>query len=222
MLTQDYNRDEFSAAPKVVASKPKYKDPYGQQQEYVPQNIMYDKRVCKGSVHGATVIPAGSKSEELFMERKLQQQRAAKRRQMQATEQYTRHEIHTPEPLEGRQNLDVQTDQFVEELTDKAPCYEIGCQTTFKLEQPEIDYSIPVKDGTDFCAQIEDGDLFIFDDEVEPILQVLCGKTLEHSKMEVLEEEEIKYMREEQKHFHKMREDEIAEAQKLESIELRK
>jgi hypothetical protein len=40
--------------------------------------------------------------------------------------------------------------------------------------------------------------------------------------MEVLEEEELKYMREEQKHFHKMREDEIAEAQKLEAIELRK
>ena len=64
--------------------------------------------------------------------------------------------------------------------------------------------------------------MFIFDDEVEPILQVLCGKTLEHAKMEVLEEEELRYMREEQKHFHKMREDEIAEAQKLESIELRK
>ena len=64
--------------------------------------------------------------------------------------------------------------------------------------------------------------MFIFDDEVEPILQVLCGKTLEHSKMEVLEEEELRYMEEEQKHFKKLREEEIAEAQKLESIELRK
>ena len=151
MLTQDYNRDEFSAMPKVVASKPKYKDPYGNQQtEYVPQNIMYDKRIIRGSTHAATVIPAGSKSEEMLMENKIKQQRIAKRREQQAAEQYTRRELPTPEPVTGRQNLDVQTDQFVEELTDKAPCYEIGCQTTFKMEEPEIDYSIPIKNGTDF------------------------------------------------------------------------
>lgn len=150
MLTQDYHKDEFSAAPKVVASKPKYKDPYGHQTEYVPQNIMHDRRIIRGSTHATTVIAAGSKSEEMFMERKRQQQRIAKRRQQQAAEQYTRREIPTPEPITGRQNLDVQTDQFVEELTDKAPCYEIGSQTEFKLEVTPYDFSIPEKTGTDF------------------------------------------------------------------------
>lgn len=29
MLTQDYRGYEFTAAPKVVAARPKYKDPYG-------------------------------------------------------------------------------------------------------------------------------------------------------------------------------------------------
>jgi radial spoke head protein 3 len=222
MLTQDYQKDEFSAVPKVVTSKPKYKDPYGSTSEYYPVNIMYDKRIVRGTNYGSNIISAGSKSEDAFMEKKRQQQMISKRRQQQAAEQYTRREIPTPEPITGRQNLDVQTDQFVEELTDKAPCYEIGSQTTFKMEEPEMDFSIPTKTGNDFCAQTEDGDLFIFDDDVEPILQVLCGKTLEHAKMEVLEEEELKYMREEQKHFKKLREEEIAEAQKLESIELRK
>ena len=37
---------------------------------------------------------------------------------------------------------------------------------------------------------------FNFDDDVEPILSVLCGKTLEISRMEVLEEEELREMRE--------------------------
>uniref|UniRef100_A0A7S3KDM4 Uncharacterized protein n=1 Tax=Euplotes crassus TaxID=5936 RepID=A0A7S3KDM4_EUPCR len=156
------------------------------------------------------------------MQERRERQRLAKLRQQENAEQYTRREIPTPEPISGRQNLDVQTDQFVEELTDKAPCYDIGSQTEFKLEQRVLDFSIPEKNGEDFCGQTEDGDLFIFDDDVEPILQVLCGKTLEHAKMEVLEEEELKYMREEQKHFQKLREDEIAEAQKLEAIELRK
>lgn len=40
----------------------------------------------------------------------------------------------------------------------------------------------------------EDNELFLFDDESEPILQVLCGKTLEVSRMEVLQEEELKEM----------------------------
>lgn len=111
---------------------------------------MYDKRIVRGSTHAATVIAAGSKSEEIFLEKKRKQQLIAKRRQQQAAEQYTRREIPTPEPITGRQNLDVQTDQFVEELTDKAPCYEIGSQTEFKLEIPELDFNIPTKTGTDF------------------------------------------------------------------------
>ena len=57
-------------------------------------------------------------------------------------------------------------------------------------------YLMPQKVGVDFCAQIEDGDLFDYEEEVEPILAVLCGKTLEHSRMEVLEEEELRVMRE--------------------------
>jgi hypothetical protein len=38
---------------------------------------------------------------------------------------------------------------------------------------------MPVKIGIDAECQIEEGDLFDFDDEVEPILSVLCGKSIE-------------------------------------------
>lgn len=53
-----------------------------------------------------------------------------------AAEDFFTRDVKTPEPLQGRQNIDVQTDQFVEELTDKAPFYEIGCQTEFIIERP--------------------------------------------------------------------------------------
>lgn len=43
---------------------------------------------------------------------------------------------------------------------------------------------------------VEDNELFIFDKDVEPILSVLCGKTLESARMEVLEEEELRVMKE--------------------------
>ena len=35
-------------------------------------------------------------------------------------------------------------------------------------------------------SKTEDNELFLFEDEVEPILSVLCGKTLEIARMEVL------------------------------------
>jgi hypothetical protein len=46
-----------------------------------------------------------------------------------------RREVRTPEPLPGRQNIDIQTDQFVEELTDKPPQYEIGVQSDFYVDR---------------------------------------------------------------------------------------
>ena len=53
---------------------------------------------------------------------------------------------------------------------------------------------MPAKKGVDKKTLVEDNELFIFEDDVEPILSVLCGKTLEQSRMEVLEEEELREM----------------------------
>ena len=53
--------------------------------------------------------------------------------------------------------------------------------------------------------------------EVEPILEVLVGKTLEQSMMEVMEEEELQNMRAHQEHFEQIRNAELAETQRLEA-----
>ena len=63
---------------------------------------------------------------------------------------------------------------------------------------------------------VEDNELFIFDNDVEPILSVLCGKTLEQARMEVLEEEELRVMKEQQKHYEDVRNAEIMETQRME------
>ncbi len=84
----------------------------------------------------------------------------------------------------------------MDELTDKAPNYEIGCQTDFIIERPPTPHSIPMKRGADMKTLVEDNELFIFDSACVPILSALCGKTLEHARMEVLEEEELRAMRE--------------------------
>jgi radial spoke head protein 3 len=86
---------------------------------------MYDRRVFRGSTNAAMVIPTGNYPEQIFDNRKERAKAKAQARAAAAEEFFTR-DVRTPEPLQGRQNIDIQTDQFVEELTDKAPCYEIG------------------------------------------------------------------------------------------------
>merc|ERR1740133_300840 len=75
---------------------------------------------------------------------------------------------------------------------------------------------MPSKNGVDIETQIWDGDLFEFDIEVEPILQVIVGKTLEQARMEVLEEEELKAMKKHQSEFERLRDAELLDAQRLE------
>lgn len=121
--------------------------------------------------------------------------------------------------MPGREHVCVETDEFVETLTDKPPFYEKEVQTEFKIESPPIRHYLPVKTGHNVETQIWDGELFDFDYEVEPILQVLLGKTLEHSRMEVLEEEELKIMKQQQEHYAELKREELAEIQRLEEKE---
>ena len=97
----------------MVAHKNRYKDPYSsqQQEEYTPQNIMFDKRVFRGSTNAAMVIPSGTYPDQLFQANKqrftnknLEAQRA------QAAEEFFTRDVRTPEALPGKQNIDIQTD----------------------------------------------------------------------------------------------------------------
>lgn len=57
--------------------------------------------------------------------------------------------------------------------------------------------------------------------EVQPILEVLVGKTVEQALIEVLEEEELAALREQQRRFLEIRAVETSEAQRLEERERR-
>jgi len=56
---------------------------------------------------------------------------------------------------------------------------------------------IPNMKGIAKATQIFDGDqdLFDYENEVEPILQVLVGKAIEHARIEVIEDYEAKILR---------------------------
>lgn len=60
------------------------------------------------------------------------------------------------------------------------------------IDKPPAPTYIPNPEGDDREVQVKDkdDDLFDFELEAEPILEVLVGKALEHAKMEVVEEYE--------------------------------
>lgn len=166
------------------------------------------------------VIPAGTYPDQLFQanKRKYDPKRLEQQRAKAAEEFFTR-DVKTPEAPPGKQNIDIQTDQFVNELTDKAPVYEIGCQTEFKINRPPTPHKMPKIQGVSKKTLTEDNELFLFDDEVEPILSVLCGKTLEVARMEVLQEEELAEMKRQQENFATLRKNEEHDIMKMEEAE---
>lgn len=64
--------------------------------------------------------------------------------------------------------------------------------------------------------------MFDFDTEVQPILEVLVGKTIEQSLLEVMEEEELACLRAQQRAFRELRNNELAEVQRLQEQERRR
>ncbi|KAI4464971.1 flagellar radial spoke protein 3 [Holotrichia oblita] len=129
--------------------------------------------------------------------------------------------LSSPPPVQGRRHETLQTDIYLEELMNNPPQAEISTQTDLFLDRPVSPFYVPAKTGADVSTQIYPGDLFDFDMEVQPILEVLVGKTIEQALIEVLEEEELAALREQQRRFLEIRACETGEMQRLEEREKR-
>lgn len=104
----------------------------------------------------------------------------------------------------------------MEELTNKVDEVDVEVQTDPFVDRPPTPLYIPPKTGVDKETQIAEGDLFDFDLEVQPILEVLVGKTMEQALMEVMEEAELAQLRQHQRQFEELRAAELMEVQRLE------
>lgn len=123
--------------------------------------------------------------------------------------------------MDGRKHIDVQTELYLEELSDRVEEADVECQTDAFLDRPPSPLFVPAKTGIDIATQILEGDLFDFDVEVKPILEVIVGKTIEQSLLEVMEEEELANLRQQQRAFEELRNAELVEQQRLEEQERR-
>jgi hypothetical protein len=113
--------------------------------------------------------------------------------------------------------MDIQTDEVLEELTDKPIELDMETQTPAIHDRPASPLFVRAKIGHDMETQIVTGDLFNFDVEVDPILEVLVGKTLHVAMLEIMQEEELNAIASQQLEFETIRNIELSEVQRLEA-----
>jgi len=208
----------FASQPRAVPQRKKYRDAAQNPDGPIAfGNIMYDRRVVRGNTYAQHTLPATAQPDPIEIQRQQENRRRAIARKRAKDQLRPR----SPDPVEGRKHIDVQTELYLEELSDRVEEADQECQTDAFLDRPPSPLFIPAKTGMDCATQIYEGDLFDFDVEVKPILEVLVGKTVEQSLLEVMEEEELANLRQQQRAFEELRNAELVEQQRLEEQERR-
>jgi radial spoke head protein 3 len=205
MSQQAGNEFSYTSEPHAapVKAKGKYRDEDAASADGAG-NLMSDPRVVRGSTYAAKVTTQD--------DRKMPKAPRRMRRGMGGTRR-----SGTPPPVQGRSHMDMQTDDVLEELTDKPVELDMETQTPAVYDRPPSPLFVKAKIGHDMETQIMTGDLFNFELEVEPILEVLVGKTLHVSMLEIMQEEELSAIALQQAEFETVRNIELAEVQRLEA-----
>lgn len=120
--------------------------------------------------------------------------------------------------------IKIQTDKLARSRKDetKDKDREAETQTCVEFKSPIPVRFVPKRSGTDAQTQIEDCDLFDFDTEVQPTVEVLVERSIASAVVELKEERELARIRERQESYHKIRRAELVEVQRLEASEKRK
>ncbi|KAJ6664568.1 hypothetical protein lerEdw1_006141 [Lerista edwardsae] len=182
-------------------------------------NLMYDRRVVRGNTYAQRVLPWPSEPDPVEQQKRREAHRKMLARKRARDELDT--ETLAPQIIESRLRVDMQTELYLEEIADRIIEIDTECQTDEFIARPVTPLFIPEKTGVDVATQIEEGELFDFDLEVKPILEVLVGKTIEQASLEVSEEEDLANLRVYQSAYRELRAAEMAEVQRLEEQERR-
>lgn len=67
----------------------------------------------------------------------------------------------SPDPVDGRKHIDVQTELYLEELSDRVEEADVEIQTDAFLDRPPSPLFIPAKSGVDIETQIYDGEVCV-------------------------------------------------------------
>lgn len=223
----------FQARPRSVP-RAKYRQGAGgeaAEEARGAANIMHDPRVVRGSTYaGRRQTALQMKQQQQQVEEEEERRRRGESRRSRGFSQAGARAASrgrsdrpvTPGPVEGRQHMEVQTTTYLEDLVDRPAETEISTQTDPAKDRPVTPLFVPRPSGESKSTSIAEGDLFDFDLEVEPILEVLVGKVLDYGLMEVLEEEELRALQQHRSEFEHQRNAAVAVNQRLDAAEKRR
>lgn len=187
---------QYSSAPaplKGKGGKPRYRE----EDTGAPLTLMSDPRVIRGSTYNLAKKLAAV-AEKAASEKQQQNKSATATFGGDAT---TGTKPAAPSSS-SRPTYDFNVKSFstaidltpyLIERNDNNPTTKQACnQTDIFLKRPPTPEYVPRKTGVDISTQVDDvRDLFKFDEEVAPIVDVIVQKTLEQALFEVQSEEEL-------------------------------
>jgi radial spoke head protein 3 len=189
---------------------------------------MYDRRVVRGNTFAALVIPVNMQPDPALIEKQKMEEAYMKQRQeemrMRRQQEKYRHE-QMMENQNNMQMVQMQSANIWEELSDHQNMVdEFDLEPDYYIDRAPDAIFIPNPEGEIKATQIfdRDPDLFDYENEVEPILQVLVGKSIEHARIEVIEEYEAKELAKHKRKYFQIKEAELMETQRLEENRARK
>uniref|UniRef100_A0A7S3ZCT2 Radial spoke protein 3 n=1 Tax=Lotharella globosa TaxID=91324 RepID=A0A7S3ZCT2_9EUKA len=215
----------FASQPRAVSrNRKKYRG--DEAMVATVPNIMFDRRIARGTTvakpvqktqgegrggasqrarrkkRGEDNSDAGGETEALVHPRKLPT--AA---HIHSTLRYVRERVELP------------ISQYLEEQVQPKQVTSEYSQTDKFIEEPRPVPYIPMKTGLDAGTQVETEYVFDYDRDVNPILEVLVGKTIEQSLMEVVQEEQEMALKKKRRTLLDHREKYEEQVAKLESDE---
>lgn len=169
---------------------------------------MFERRVVRGNTHGSYVL---SKEDEYLY--KLNTQPMARQPVPKRTATMGAADVNLPQEVDRsanwsdkrqtKKNQACFTEKQLIYETDLPPCHDATTQTEFIIpkEIPDLTYLKGEKKPDKETQIYPDEPPFDFNYESEPIVQVLMTRILEESRVEVLEEEELRAMKNRQQHL---------------------
>ena len=194
----------YDLGPRIVNSKPKYREP--EQNNKLTYNFVTDPRLKRGHNFGVVYVTSSNFEEES----KLQNNMGSNVGQRRLMKPFASKQDRTRKDQVDRLKYDMKsgfgvcTEKVVTTVRPKPITFEVVVQTDPLPPKEQEKLIWPEKTGIDVETQVEDGDLFNFDEEVLPLVRVIVGKTIEDSRREVLEEEERKEIQQQQRKYNEL------------------
>ena len=181
-------------------------------------NILHDPRVVRGNTYAAFVIPSSLQMEFL----RMKEEEEKRKKLLKIPKKLPR------VALMGRNRRDERIQKEEEEERPESPVLKpieikekVEDVPYFFEDRPKTPKYIPPPKGKDEETQIIDGELFDFEMEVKPILEVLVGRSVIQAQYELIEEYEREEYLNHKKNYERKREFELNKLQRTEAKYMR-